>query len=1340
MLRKNVCEIGEVIDMSEIIYTEEKDFEEAVIKALIEYGWESDIIQYPTEEDLIQNWADILFNNNKQNTRLNDCPLTAGEMDQIINQVKILKSPLRLNEFINGRSISITRDNPEDLLHLGKEVSLKIYDRQEIALGQSRYQIVRQPQFKTKSPILSNRRGDLVLLINGMPVIHLELKSSGIPVSEAYNQIEKYSHEGVFRGIFSMIQIFVAMQPKESVYFANPGEDGIFNKAFYFHWADFNNNPINDWYTFVYRFLSIPMAHMLIGFYTIADTDDGILKVMRSYQYYAAVGIANIVADKKSHWDDGKQLGGHIWHTTGSGKTMTSFKAAQLIASNHDAEKVVFLVDRKELGIQSLKEYRSFASESESVQATENTAILTSKLKSDDLDNTLIVTSIQKLSNITADDSGLNDADLKIIQRKRMVIIIDECHRSTFGDMLINIKTTFKNAIIFGFTGTPIQDLNAKKDSTTPTIFGDEIHRYTLGDGIRDKNVLGFDPYLVRIYDDNDLREQIALEKSKASSQHEAMSDPKKKKIFLKYMDSSQVKMYGELVNGNWISGIEDYIPNEQYQTSEYRMGLITDIKKKWSLYSRNRQFHAIFATSSIPEAVEYYRLMVKEMPELNITAMFDPSIDNEGGGSLEKEDGIVDILEAYKAKFSQFFSIASYDKFRKDVSLRLSHKKPYEYLSKDEQIDILIVVNQMLTGFDSKWVNTLYLDKVMEYENLIQAFSRTNRLYDMAEKPFGIIKYYRRPNTMGKNIEAAVKAYSGDVPTGLFVEKLPNNLRHMNTLYLGIEQLFKNAGIENFERLPTDSATIAKFAKDFKLFVTHLEAALIQGFIWSRRFYPDENHVEDAIEVALDEMTYLTLLARYKELSRGAGGGRGGDVPYEVDIHITEYDTGKIDANYMNSNFDKYVTLIQGDTDPGIVATALRELHRSFSMLSQEEQRYAERFVHAVESGKADLVPGKTFRQYIADFMKADEYSRINRVVKRLGCSFSLLRELLERKVNISTLDNFGKFTELKNSINRIKASEFFKLVLGNEYVELRLTLYSEEYLRFFLLSGGQDQYLNVRGEEMSTQSKDKEAEWDLPNVGVVLTENDYIGKKTVSTIKSKTLSNWYAESKAVESVVKTDCFAYIDNKVCLVSSQYVQRTDDGHLELTEYAKSHEEECFLQFIVDEKDGKLHYVKLPAAKADLTFNYYDEISEELLTQYGLVNEMSKEMLKAIGELEFGDALTMLMGKYICNYSVRLLKSVTGLDIRTISNMKKGENLTKLNVISACLGIHIPYRVSDRMLQLADLSLNMTSHGKIGTDNETYDMLLHLKWATDYGDVYDELKEQSLDYLIHQPPL
>ena len=220
--------------MSDIIFNEEKDFEEAVIKALIEHGWESDVIRYPSEEELIQNWANILYNNNKQGTRLNDQPLTSGEMAQILDQVRNLQTPMALNEFINGRSISITRDNPNDPIHLGKEISLKIYDRQEIALGQSRYQIVQQPKFKTKSPILNSRRGDLMLLINGMPVIHLELKRSGIPVSEAYNQIEKYSHEGVFRGIFSLVQIFVAMQPKESVYFANPGEKACSTRPFIF--------------------------------------------------------------------------------------------------------------------------------------------------------------------------------------------------------------------------------------------------------------------------------------------------------------------------------------------------------------------------------------------------------------------------------------------------------------------------------------------------------------------------------------------------------------------------------------------------------------------------------------------------------------------------------------------------------------------------------------------------------------------------------------------------------------------------------------------------------------------------------------------------------------------------------------------------------------------------------------------------------------------------------------------------------------------------------------------------------------------------------------------------
>ena len=197
-----------------MVFNKESDFEEALIKILSEKGWEKEVLKNYSEKDLLRNWADILFENNRDIDRLNDYPLTDGEMQQILEQIEALRTPLKLNGFINGKSVSIVRDNPDDSLHFGKEVSLKIYDRMEIAAGQSRYQIVQQPKFPTKSKLLNDRRGDLMLLINGMPVIHIELKKSGIPVSQAYDQIEKYSQEGVFTGLFSLVQIFVAMEPK----------------------------------------------------------------------------------------------------------------------------------------------------------------------------------------------------------------------------------------------------------------------------------------------------------------------------------------------------------------------------------------------------------------------------------------------------------------------------------------------------------------------------------------------------------------------------------------------------------------------------------------------------------------------------------------------------------------------------------------------------------------------------------------------------------------------------------------------------------------------------------------------------------------------------------------------------------------------------------------------------------------------------------------------------------------------------------------------------------------------------------------------------------------------
>ncbi|MGN0414251.1 MAG: type I restriction endonuclease subunit R [Agathobacter sp.] len=1032
-------------------FSDEASFEEALIKALIQNGWESQIIKYPTEEDLIRNWAAILFENNQGIDRLNGCPLTDSEMQQIMEQIATLRTPLKLNGFINGKTVAITRDNPKDTLHVGKEVSLKIYDRREIAAGQSRYQIVEQPVFARREKVLHDRRGDLMLLINGMPVFHLELKKSGIDISQACNQIRKYAHEGIFTGLFSLVQVFAAMTPEETLYFANPGPDGQFNKDYYFHWADFNNEPINDWKQIASTLLSIPMAHQLIGFYTVADDADGVLKVMRSYQYYAANRISDCVA--KIDWISGKQLGGYIWHTTGSGKTMTSFKSAQLIATSKDADKVIFLMDRIELGTQSLKEYRAFADDADSVQETEDTVMLISKLKSNDPKDTLIVTSIQKMSNIKDDAQGLRSVDIEVMSSKRIVFIVDEAHRSTFGDMLLTIKHTFPNAIFFGFTGTPIQEENQKKMNTTATVFGNELHRYSIADGIRDKNVLGFDPYMVLTYKDKDIRQEVALRMAKAKTQEEALADPKKSEIFYRYMDPDQVPMAGDYgTDGIYVKGIEDFVSKAQYNRSEHRNKVVEDILDNWMMLSHNGKFHAIFATNSIPEAVEYYRLIREKQPGLKVTALFDPSIDNDGEYSLKKEDGIAEMLKDYNEFFQQQFDMAGYAKFKKDVSARLAHKKPYERIEKEQQLDLLIVVNQMLTGFDSKWINTLYLDKVLEYENIIQAFSRTNRLFG-PDKPFGTIRYYRLPHTMKRNVDRAVKLYSGDKVPGLFVQHLEENLNKMNGIFDEIEGLFRNAGIVHFESLPVELPVRGKFAKLFKQFNEYKEAASIQGFTWEKNKYGD-------IQLHFDETIYLTLAQRYKELFSGKGeNGTSEDIPFEIDGYLIEIDTGKIDSDYMNSRFEKYLKVLeQKDVDPEMMESTLEELHGSFAALSQEEQKYANLFLHDVQSGDATLQPGMKFRDYIVEYEMADKNDQIHRVSCYFGLSEKLLRDMMERNVTENNINEYGRLKELQDSVDKDRAKAYFEAVEGKILSPPKVNICIDKFLRKFILEGGCD------------------------------------------------------------------------------------------------------------------------------------------------------------------------------------------------------------------------------------------------------------------------------------------
>jgi len=1041
-------------------FASEAEFENALINMLTSScGWEPEVLRYKTEKELLQNWANILFENNRSIDRLNDYPLTDGEMQQIIEQINVLRTPLKLNGFINGRSVSITRDNPDDKEHFGREISLKIYDRQEIAAGQSRYQIAQQPKYAAKTNMLPTRRGDFILLINGMPLIHVELKKSGIPVSQAYNQIEKYSHEGVFTGLFSLVQVFVAMNPEETVYFANPGPDGRFNTDFYFHWADFNNERINDWKVLASTLLSIPMAHQLIGFYTVADDTDGVLKVMRSYQYYAANKISDTVA--KHQWENGSQMGGFIWHTTGSGKTMTSFKSAQLIANSKDADKVIFLIDRIELGTQSALEYRGFAEETDSIQETEDTAVLIAKLKSPDPANTLIVTSIQKMSNIKDDALGrLKKADLDVILKKRIVFIVDECHRDTFGDMMQTVKQTFPRALFFGFSGTPIQIENLKKGNTTSDVFGNELHRYSIADGIRDRNVLGFDPDKVLTFKEKDIRTAVALDKAKASSVAEALGDVKKQKIFYKYMN--EVPMAGILnSDGSYTKGIEDFLlENGQYRTDEHQKTVVEDILENWEVISHGRKFHGIFATSSIPEAVEYYGWFKSQAPDLKVTALFDPSIDNNGTG-IEKEEALAEIIADYNARFHQTFTIPTYGKMKKDIQLRLAHKRPYERIERmpEEQLDLLIVVDQMLTGFDSKWLNVLYLDKVLRYESIIQAFSRTNRLFG-PEKPFGSIKYYRAPYTMEQNIHAAVKLYSGDKPLGMFAVKLDKNLENMTAVFLQIKNLFEQAGIFNFERLPAETSERKKFATLFKDFNAYLEAAKVQGFVWNTLTYSftDEatGEVHD-IELALDEKIYKVLVLRYKELFRGGEEGGSEDSPYDLEGYITTINTDEIDADYMNSRFEKYKKALSSG-DPADADSAKEELHKTFATLSQEEQKHANIFLHDMQTGDVSVDPGKTLRDYINEYMKRAKNDQIHRVASAFGLDEEMLRNMMALSVDDASINEFGRFDNLKATINITKATAYFEKISGKKSPLPMVNIKVDKILRDFIINGGYD------------------------------------------------------------------------------------------------------------------------------------------------------------------------------------------------------------------------------------------------------------------------------------------
>lgn len=1018
--------------------TQESEFEKKLAALLTRHGWEPQILVNPTEEDLVRNWAAIIYNNNRDINRLGDHPLTDTEMAQVIRQVDECRTPYDTNRLISHGFVSIRRDNRADLINYDKTVYLKIFDANEVRSGSSVYQIVRQPRFRTTNPLRGDRRGDVMLLIFGMPLIHIELKRSGVDISQAVTQIKRYTHEGVFsRGIFSLVQIFLAMTPEKTLYFANPGAEENFSNDFRFHWADSNNVEACDWQYIAANLLSIPMAHRMVGQFTIADDKDETLKVLRPYQYYAANAIIERVA--AADWDDHSHKGGFVWHTTGSGKTMTSFKSAQLIARTGKADKVVFLLDRIELSTQSADEYRGFANADDNVLDMDDTRSLVSALESDDRDKCLIVTSLQKMSRVD-NAHGVAQLVIDAIGRKKVVFIIDECHRSTFGEMLMGIRLTFPRALLFGFTGTPVFEENAHGEITTGVIFGDMLHKYTLANGIPDGNVLGFDLYRVDTFDPADLRREVALRECGVETVEQLEGDDRLR------------ERYDAVIAESDMLKIEDKA-RSVYDSDEHHLAVVRRIMEDFPVTSHNGRFHAILATRNIPEAIRYYKLFHELYPDFNVAAVFDDNIDNIDGAT-DKEDAIITMLDHYNRRFGTDFRQPSYARYKKDVAKRLAHKPPYLRLHKSRQINLLIVVTQMLTGYDSKWVNTLYVDKVMQHIDIIQAFSRTNRIFG-PEKPFGIIKYFRQPERMKRNIDAALELYV-DQPLTVYTDKLEANLENINKAFGAIKTLFEAEGVPGYERLPEAEISRRKFAKEFCAMTRLLQAARMQGFTWDRREY-DFEHSNGWVRLRVepDEEIYAMLLQRYRELFEPSGNGERGDEDvYEIESYITETGVGTIDADYINSKFTRYVRYLYTEgRDSDMVRRTLEELHHVFATLSQRDQRTGYAIIHDIQTGRLTLSPDKTIHDYIAEYQRREADRQVMTLCDVTGMNPRMLTDIVSDNPNEDNINDRGRFDELMRTFDRGRAAEFVRRITGTAPVRMFVISKATRLVRHFIL-----------------------------------------------------------------------------------------------------------------------------------------------------------------------------------------------------------------------------------------------------------------------------------------------
>lgn len=629
-------------------------------------------------------------------------------------------------------------------------------------------------------------RYDVTILINGLPLVQIELKRRGVELKQAYNQIQRY-HKTSFHGLFDYVQLFVISNGVNTRYFANNPNSGY---KFTFNWTDAANVPFNELEKFATSFFDKCTLGKIIGKYIVLHEGDKCLMVLRPYQFYAVEKILDRVKNSNNN--------GYIWHTTGAGKTLTSFKAAQLVAELDDVDKVMFVVDRHDLDTQTQSEYEAF--EPGAVDSTDNTDELVKRLHGN---SKIIITTIQKLN--AAVSKQWYSRRIEEIRHSRIVMIFDECHRSHFGDCHKNIVRFFDNTQIFGFTGTPIFVENAVDGHTTKEIFGNCLHKYLIKNAIADENVLGF---LVEYYHGN-----------------------------------------ADVDNAN------------QNRMTEIAKFILNNFNKS----TFDGEFDALFAVQSVSTLIRYYKIFKSLNPKIRIGAVFtyasnssqDDALTGMNTGSYVSEstgeaDELQAIMDDYNDMFGTSFTTENFRAYYDDINLRMKKKK-----TDMKPLDLCLVVGMFLTGFDSKKLNTLYVDKNMDYHGLLQAFSRTNRVLN-EKKRFGKIVCFR---DLKSNVDASIKLFSNS-----------NNLEDIvRPPFNEVKKNYQELTTNFLEQYPTPSSIdLLQSEKDKKLFILAFRDVIKKH----AEIQVYDEFEEDAADLGMTEQQFMDFRSKYLDIYDTFAGG----------------------------------------------------------------------------------------------------------------------------------------------------------------------------------------------------------------------------------------------------------------------------------------------------------------------------------------------------------------------------------------------------------------------------------------------------------------------------------